>query len=82
MVEIEIGPGARQPLRISETCRRIHRRVACDDQRLVDGGDDRIVGKIGGARVAAPLPDVDRDSDPLVAVVGDGLDSALRTVTL
>ena len=77
MVEIEIGPRSREAIGIGKTGARILRREAGDRERLVDGRADRVVGKIGGARVAAALADVDGDADALVAVVRDRLDFAL-----
>ena len=52
------------------------RGVARDRERLCDRSVDRLRREVGGARVAAPLPDVDGDADTLVAVVGDRLDLA------
>ena len=77
MVEVEVGPVLRQAVGIGEAGGRILGRVARDRERLVDGGADRVVAEVGGARLAAPLADVDGDADALVAVVRDRLDLAL-----
>ena len=77
MVEIEIAPCARKASRIGESGARIVRGVACNRQRLIDGVANGVEPEIGGAGVPPSLADIDRYTDPFVAIVGDGFNLAL-----
>ena len=77
VIEVEVRESPGQPIGVGQPGGGILGGVARDRQRLVDGGAHGVRREVGGARVAAPLPDVHGEADALVAVVGDGLDLAL-----
>ena len=76
VVQVEIRDDAGEPVRIRETGGGVFRREAGDGERLADGGMHGVRREIGGARMAAALPEIDGHADALVAVVRDSLDFA------
>ena len=73
MIQIEVRPAPRQKVRIGQTGAIVLGRITRDGERLGNRVVDRLPREIRGACVTAARADVDRDADPFVAVVGDGL---------
>ena len=77
MEEVEVRRLAAEKARVIGKPRRIViGGVARDRACRFHGALDRLRRKVGGARVAAALAEIDRDAEALVAVVLDGLDLA------
>ena len=80
MIKIEIGErllARRQQFDIRQPGARIRRGETGDVERGFDRLAQRRCRKIRRARVSFLLSEIDRDADPLVAVVLDRLDLAL-----
>ena len=77
MEQVEIARLAAEQLGVGEPGAIVARGEARDRQRLAHRIGNGARRKIGGAGVPFLLADVDRDAEPLVAVVLDGLDFAL-----
>ena len=76
-----VGGGGRRGIggeqfRLGQSGTRVFGREARDLPGGLDGLAQCIGGKIGGARVSAPLADMNRDAHALVAVLLDRLDAA------
>ena len=74
--QVEIRDDAGEAVRVRETGSGVFRREAGDRERLADGGLHGVRREIGGARMAAALPEIDGHAYALVAVVRDSLDFA------
>ena len=77
VIEVEVRNRAREAFGVGEPGGRILCGVPCDRERLGDARLQRFRREIGGAGVPASLSDEDGDADPLVPIVGNGLDLAV-----
>jgi hypothetical protein len=80
MEQIEVGPLGGQGVRIGKPGAIVLAGESRDLVRGVDRVVQRTRREIAGAGMTAPLPDVDRDPDALVACLFDRLDLALAHV--
>ena len=73
VVEVELGPLAREPLRWRQPRAGVLARVACDGERGLHRRAHRVLAQVRGAGAALAPAHVHRDTDALVAVELHGL---------